>query len=250
MKQILLTFVVWLCCLGASAQTNFALNCATSASSQNGDNTAAKAVDGKNGTRWESAQTDDEWWSVDLGEARTFDMIVIRWEGAYAKSFRIVAGNNADFSDAVTVVEKENESISNLNQIYNFNEVTARYVKFESTKAATGYGVKLYEFAVYADASDGELEKDPEVDTKTGAYHLYGVLNSSTADLFDSDNSVAYDMTAVTIPAAIVVTAQNPNAMFIVTDEQKTLLSGTKNLVVKSATATRRRTYNSLTATT
>lgn len=461
MKQILLTFVVWLCCLGASAQTNFALNCATSASSQNGDNTAAKAVDGKNGTRWESAQTDDEWWSVDLGEARTFDMIVIRWEGAYAKSFRIVAGNNADFSDAVTVVEKENESISNLNQIYNFNEVTARYVKFvgikrataygysfyefaiykeqparlasitlssaadicrvgksvaltvatfdqygmpidteapeysvspvgagsvegnmytptlqgeasitatidevasnsvvvlghegtnragadkvidynaeaeagtiakafdgkendgvcvlrgntdnknytvfitldlgkrydlkmvslcfegassaaytiqtsadnvawataatvnhpdginawkdritaltnnegvryvkfESTKAATGYGVKLYEFAVYADASDGELEKDPEVDTKTGAYHLYGVLNSSTADLFDSDNSVAYDMTAVTIPAAIVVTAQNPNAMFIVTDEQKTLLSGTKNLVVKS----------------
>ena len=107
-------------------------------------------------------------------------------------------------------------------------------MKFESTKAATGYGVKLYEFAVYADASDGELEKDPEVDTKTGAYHLYGVLNSSTADLFDSDNSVAYDMTAVTIPAAIVVTAQNPNAMFIVTDEQKTLLSGTKNLVVKS----------------
>ena len=63
----------------AAGEVNFALATeGSSASASSGD--AALAIDGNNGTRWESAQTDAEWFLLDLGQSRTFNYIKILWE--------------------------------------------------------------------------------------------------------------------------------------------------------------------------
>jgi len=69
----------------AAGEVNFALASeGSSASASSGD--AALAIDGNNGTRWESAQTDAEWYLPDLGQSRTFNQVNILLEGAYASA--------------------------------------------------------------------------------------------------------------------------------------------------------------------
>ncbi len=59
-------------------------------SSDNGNNTADNAVDGKNSTRWESEHGDKpQWLYVDLGKKTDITGIHIKWEAAYAKSYTI-----------------------------------------------------------------------------------------------------------------------------------------------------------------
>lgn len=82
---------------------NYALIGTASASSGN----AANAIDGNTGTRWESAQTDEEWWQVDLGAVKTFNTISIMWEGAYSKSFTIrVSTDGESYTNVVNVEEQ------------------------------------------------------------------------------------------------------------------------------------------------
>ena len=123
---------------------NFALASEGSSATASSGN-AALAIDGDNGTRWESAQTDDETWTLDMGQARTFSRIKINWEGAYAKEFTLSISNDG-------------ESWSNLYaetnltqagwQTIDVDETTARYIQYHGTKRATGYGQSFWEFQV------------------------------------------------------------------------------------------------------
>ena len=125
--------------------TNLALNKTATASS--GD--AAAAVDGNVGTRWESAQTDNEWWMVDLGEVSEFNTIQIIWEGAYTKTFTITASSDGEaFSEIVSI---ENQSLSGFPHVQNlrFSAVNARYIKFNVIARGTQWGNSFYEFGVY-----------------------------------------------------------------------------------------------------
>ena len=124
---------------------NYALIGTASASSGN----AALAIDGNTGTRWESAQTDEEWWQVDLGEVKTFNTISIMWEGAYSKSFTIrVSTDGESYTNAVNV---EEQTLSGFPYVQNFQfeAKTARYIKFNVVKRGTGYGNSFWEFGVY-----------------------------------------------------------------------------------------------------
>src|SRR5262249_53537262 len=60
------------------------------ASSVNGGNVAANAVDGNTGTRWESTQgVDPQWITIDLGSQKAFDRVYMSWETAYGKAYQI-----------------------------------------------------------------------------------------------------------------------------------------------------------------
>ena len=74
---------------------NFALASQGSSATASSGN-AALAIDGNDGTRWESNQTDDETWTLDMGQARTFSRIQILWEGAYAKEFTLSVSNDGE----------------------------------------------------------------------------------------------------------------------------------------------------------
>ncbi|WP_406099141.1 discoidin domain-containing protein [Streptomyces sp. NBC_01013] len=120
-------------------------------SSQESDGTpAASAVDGDNGTRWSSAFSDPQWIKVDLGSAASVSQIALKWEAAYAKSYRIeFSTDNSTWSTAYSTTTgpggTETLNVSG----------TARYVRLTGTARATQYGYSLWEFQVFGTVGGG-----------------------------------------------------------------------------------------------
>lgn len=184
---------------------NYALIGTATASSGN----AALAIDGNTGTRWESASSDPQTWQVDLGSAKTFNTISIRWEGAYAKTFTIEVGDNVDGDGYLTggtqIVNVENQKLEGFPYVQNlqFEAKTARYIKFTGTARGTGYGYSFWEFGVYNLAGNlafTTLEITPTKNsamvsktinfTATGKDQLDGVVNPGTLTWNSSNESV------------------------------------------------------------
>lgn len=124
---------------------NFALaSNGSSATASTGN--AALAIDGNEGTRWESSQTDDETWTLDMGQKRIFNTIKILWEGAYCKEFALTYSNDGEnWSPLYT---ETNLTQAGWQTIELGENVTAQYIKYHGTLRATGYGQSFFEFQV------------------------------------------------------------------------------------------------------
>ena len=124
---------------------NFALaSNGSSATASSG--TAGLAIDGNEGTRWESASTDDETWTLDMGKRRIFNTIKILWEGAYCKQYKLVYSNDGEnWSDLYT---ETNLTQAGWQEITLANNVTARYIEYQGIERATTYGQSFFEFQV------------------------------------------------------------------------------------------------------
>lgn len=123
---------------------NFALASeGSSATASSG--TAGAAIDDDEGTRWESAQTDDETWTLDMGQARTFSRIKIKWEGAYAKEFTLSVSNDGESWSSLYVETNLTQAGW---QTIDVDETTAQYIQYHGTLRATGYGQSFWEFQV------------------------------------------------------------------------------------------------------
>jgi hypothetical protein len=125
-------------------ETNLALNKKTSSSSSqaaafNG------ATDGNRITRWGSKFTDDEWIYVDLGAPETFTKVIIRWEAAFGKSYKIQTSNDAATWTDAAVTKDSDGGVD----IFTFPAVTARYVKMQGVARAINYGYSIFEFEIY-----------------------------------------------------------------------------------------------------
>ncbi|MFJ3104233.1 discoidin domain-containing protein [Streptomyces sp. NPDC086835] len=123
---------------------------ATASSQENGGTAAADAVDGNAGTRWSSAFSDPQWIQVDLGASATVTQVVLAWEAAYAKGYRIeLSGNGTDWTTAHSTTTgpggTETLNVSG----------TARYVRMYGTARATQYGYSLWEFKIYGTVNGG-----------------------------------------------------------------------------------------------
>ena len=123
---------------------NFALASQGSSATASSGNAGA-AIDGDNGTRWESAQTDDETWTLDMGQARTFSRIKILWEGAYAKEFTLSISNDGESWSSLYVETNLTQAGW---QTIDVDETTARYIQYHGTLRATQWGQSFYEFQV------------------------------------------------------------------------------------------------------
>jgi hypothetical protein len=123
---------------------------ATASSQEKGGTAAADAVDGNAGTRWSSAFSDPQWIQVDLGASATVTQVVLAWEAAYAKGYRIeLSGNGTDWTTAHSTTTgpggTETLNVSG----------TARYVRMYGTARATQYGYSLWEFKIYGTVNGG-----------------------------------------------------------------------------------------------
>jgi hypothetical protein len=123
---------------------------ATASSQENGGTGAAAAVDGNAGTRWSSAFSDPQWIQVDLGASATVTQVVLAWEAAYAKGYRIeLSGNGTDWTTVHSTTTgpggTETLNVSG----------TARYVRMYGTARATQYGYSLWEFKIYGTVNGG-----------------------------------------------------------------------------------------------
>lgn len=115
------------------------------ASSVTGNNTAALAVDGSTGTRWESAQgVDPQWLQVDLGGTRAIDKVVLNWETAAAKSYLIQTSDDGSTWTTLYTTTTSTGGVQTLN-------ITGRgrYVRMNGTARTTQYGYSLWEFQVF-----------------------------------------------------------------------------------------------------
>ncbi|MCY0925379.1 discoidin domain-containing protein [Streptomyces sp. H27-H1] len=117
----------------------------TASSQEHYGTPAAGAVDGDNGTRWSSAASDAQWLQVDLGAPAELGRVVLRWEAAHAKAYRIevsLDGTNWSTAYSTTNAAGGTETVD--------VSGTARYVRMQGVTRATGYGYSLWEFQVFA----------------------------------------------------------------------------------------------------
>jgi len=134
-------------CFNIDYSKNLAINKpVTVSSTESGSNTAAKAVDGSQSSRWASLGTNDQWIYVDLQKEETINGVLLYWESAYGKSYKIQTSN-----DAVTWTDAFSTTTGNggKDEILFSAPVTARYVKMLGIARGTGFGYSLYEFEVY-----------------------------------------------------------------------------------------------------
>jgi acyl-homoserine lactone acylase PvdQ len=106
---------------------------------------ARNAVDGDPGTRWGSRWSDPQSITVDLGGDQAVGRVVLRWEAAYGRTYRIEVSSDATNWRQVYTTDAGNGAEDNIT----FAPTTARYVRMTGTQRATGYGYSLWELEVY-----------------------------------------------------------------------------------------------------
>ncbi|PZF91919.1 penicillin acylase family protein, partial [Micromonospora deserti] len=106
---------------------------------------AGRAVDGDRGTRWASGWSDNQSITVDLGSVRRVARTVLRWEAAYARSYRIdVSADGVGWRTVWSTTAGDGGTDNN-----RFAATSARYVRMVGLTRATSYGFSLWELEVY-----------------------------------------------------------------------------------------------------
>ena len=118
----------------------------TTSSTESSTLAGSKAVDGDTSTRWGSKEgSDPQWIRVDLGANFHLSRVVLRWEAAYGKAYKIqVSEDDANWQDAFGTTTG-NGGVDDLTL-----DTNGRYVRMYGTKRGTAYGYSLYEFGVYS----------------------------------------------------------------------------------------------------
>ncbi|MBY8852086.1 discoidin domain-containing protein, partial [Saccharothrix sp. MB29] len=114
------------------------------ASTWEGGNAPAAALDGRANTRWSSQFADNQWLRVDFGGVATINQVVLNWEGAYARGYRLETSNDATTWTQVYATTTSAGGVERLNV-----SGTGRHLRLFATARATGYGVSLWEFQVF-----------------------------------------------------------------------------------------------------
>jgi hypothetical protein len=157
---------------------------------------AANAFDGDGKTRWESAYTDVQYLTVDLGEEQTIDRIRLTWESALGKDFTLdVSSDGTTWQTAVTVTG----NISTSNEYANLGK-KGRYVRMNGLARGTAYGYSLYEFEVFAASNNAANIANGK---SAVASTTQGTLNASFA--IDNDRLTRWASTAGRDDASIYV---------------------------------------------
>jgi hypothetical protein len=156
---------------------NVALGRPATASTTNLGYTADKAFDGDTGSRWESAFADPQWISVDLGSSQWFCKIVLNWEAAAAQTFKIQTSD-----DGNTWIDVASIAGAGGLQTWNITG-TGRYVRMYGMTRTTAYGYSLWEFEVYAGATDDVLMSQGQPTTASSQENAgTGAANATDGD--------------------------------------------------------------------
>ena len=143
------------------------------------------AVDGDRGTRWASAQTDNEWIRIDLGRSYALDHIALEWEAAYGAAFRLQVSPDGN---AWTTVVTESAGTGGT-EVYDI-AATGRYVQLVGTARGTQYGYSLFEFQVFGDGEAGGPEDPPPFPDDEVTHHEFQA--NCEFSHFLPDDSIVY----------------------------------------------------------
>lgn len=114
----------------------------------------AQAVDGDPATRWASVEgKDSQWISIDLGSVANVSRILLKWEAAYGKAYKIELSDDGKTWKSVYSTKAgdggtDDQAVSG----------SGRYVRLTGTQRGTEWGYSLYEFEVYGTAGQDATE--------------------------------------------------------------------------------------------
>lgn len=141
---------------------NIAVGATASSSigSERPDLAPSAAIDGDFNSRWGSAQKiDPADLIVDFGTPKTFDHVIMRWENASSSQYTI---DVSDDGKAWRTVTGPIAGKGGVDTQY-FAAQTARFVRMNSLKRKTDYGVSMFEFEVYqAAAAQPDKPQEPQ----------------------------------------------------------------------------------------
>ncbi|MET9571570.1 discoidin domain-containing protein [Streptomyces virginiae] len=123
---------------------------ATASSIEGAGTPASAAVDGDNGTRWSSQFADPQWIQVDLGAAAQLSQVVLHWETAHARAYRIELSTDGSNWTTAHSTAAGTGGVQTLDITG-----TARHVRVYGTQRATAWGYSLWEFQVYGTTDTG-----------------------------------------------------------------------------------------------
>jgi hypothetical protein len=113
------------------------------------------AIDGSSSTRWSSyqngAENNNQWIAVDLGDTYRVNKVILNWEAAYGKSYRIeVSTNGSSWTMVATTANNASAGIKE----HAFTSTNARYVRMYGVERGNEYGgFSLYSFEIYGEQS-------------------------------------------------------------------------------------------------
>lgn len=107
---------------------------------------ARNAVDGDITTRWGSKFSDPQSITVDLGTVQPVARAVLRWETAYARTYRLETSTDGATWHEVYATTGGNGAEDNLT----FPPTPTRYLRLTGTQRATTYGYSLWELEAYS----------------------------------------------------------------------------------------------------
>lgn len=135
--------------LRVDSSVNLAIDSATRASGYAGYNLVYSIADGDPTTRWRGNNANSAWAQLDLGRSQPISVVRLRWEAAFAKSYKIqLSDDGATWRDAYAT--PSGGSDGGLDVITLEGE-TARFVRMQTVTRALDYGPSLWEFEVFAD---------------------------------------------------------------------------------------------------
>ena len=140
-----ITFHIYYADGAAAKKENVLLDEQTFASS----GTASLANDGNNGTRWESASSDDQWWLCKMAEENEFNTVQILWEGAYAKSFKLEVSNDSAAWTEIAKIEDQQLAGFPYLQTIAVGDQKAKYLRFVGIARGTNYGYSFWELRAF-----------------------------------------------------------------------------------------------------
>ncbi|QMV41282.1 polysaccharide lyase family 8 super-sandwich domain-containing protein [Cohnella cholangitidis] len=127
---------------------NLALGKTATTSGNDSTNGVPKAaIDGDTSTRWASARTDSQWYTIDLGATSKIHQINLLWESAYGKEYDIQVLD--DSGSTVTTAVIERNGAPGWKRYVLDEPLEGRYVRMQGIKRGSTYGYSLYEFEVY-----------------------------------------------------------------------------------------------------
>ncbi|MBP2472027.1 beta-glucosidase-like glycosyl hydrolase [Crossiella equi] len=129
---------------GAAAPASISEFRQVSASSHEGGNAPAAALDGRLNTRWSSEWGADQWLRLDFGARATVTGLALHWESAYATAYRVEVSDDGNAWRQVYATTTGQGGVERLTV-----SGSGRYLRWTGLTRATGYGYSLWEFQVF-----------------------------------------------------------------------------------------------------
>ncbi len=139
------------------AADNFVTPSLQTQQSENTTVDASRAIDGDAGTMWtatvDGTQNYNAWMVVDLGSELDVNGCYLHWEGATSAEYTVEVSTDGVEYTPVFSYASDVKMQDRYDWVFDGESHKARFVKINSTKAATGYGIKLKELQIFGEGT-------------------------------------------------------------------------------------------------